>query len=99
MAATFRDRSHRLGRAAFPATRHELPELPEDQEQERRHQRQHPLRARKLDGPEHAAQSDRIGAAVRTALARADAALAPYPYADLTILDLPWRSPAETMAP
>jgi hypothetical protein len=53
-----------------------------------------PVDVRVLLRPEHAMQSDRIDAAIRTALARADAALAPYPYADLTILDLPWRSPA-----
>jgi hypothetical protein len=53
-----------------------------------------PIAVRLLLQPEHAAQIDRVEAGVTSALGRADVAAASYPYGDLTILDLPWRSPA-----
>jgi len=54
-----------------------------------------PIELRLALQPEHAGHADRILADVATALARADSAIAPYPYATLTILDLPWRSAAD----
>ncbi len=51
-----------------------------------------PVDVRLLLRPEHANQSERAMAGVRTALASAGRARAPYPYTDLTILDLPWGS-------
>ena len=51
------------------------------------------VEVRLLSQPEHAAQIDRLAAGVQSALAVANDALAPYPYADLTVLVLPWRSP------
>jgi len=41
--------------------------------------------------PEHAAQADRIEADVRAAFGRDFTTIAPYSYADLTIVDLPWQ--------
>jgi hypothetical protein len=51
-----------------------------------------PIDVRLLLRPEHAGRIDRVENAVRIALARAEESPAPYPYRDLTVLDLPWRS-------
>ena len=47
---------------------------------------------RLLARPEHAAQLSRMTAAAAVAIRQGKALLAAYPYADLTVLDLPWGS-------
>ena len=51
-----------------------------------------PIELRLRLQPEHAAQADRIEADVRAAFQRDFSTINPYPYADLTIVDLPWPS-------
>lgn len=51
-----------------------------------------PVDVRVLVRPEHAGQLPRISAAAGEAIRQGSRAFAPYPYADLTVVDLPWRS-------
>jgi hypothetical protein len=50
-----------------------------------------PIELRLRLRPEHAAQADRIEADIRAAFGRDFSTINPYPYADLTIVDLPWQ--------
>lgn len=48
--------------------------------------------------PDHAAHADRIADAAREALDQYSAWFTPYPYARLTIIDVPWQSPESEQA-
>lgn len=57
-----------------------------------------PVDVRVLARPEHAAQLSRITAAAGVTIKQGPALLAAYPYASLTVLDLPWRSACADVA-